>query len=321
MPLLGAFLIPPVLLVVADFKEVFLMRHMKTISTYLITLAFITAAIIISTGTVFAKEKSSKKILARVGKIKITEADLNARLNLLPPEYQKRFKDENQKKAFLERLVQVYLFSMEARAEKIDKEKALQTRTEDAINSILAQEYMKRKFANSTNISEKELKEYFDGHKSEFARPGMVKARHILIKVDTKAKPREISAALSKAGNIKKELDKGADFTKLAAQYSDDPGTKNKGGDLGFFPRQRMVPPFSRAAFALKKGEISNPVRTPFGFHIIKVDDKKAEVKLTYEEAKPRIRSRLTSMKQKTAMDKEIKRLEKKYKVKIYTQK
>jgi len=82
-----------------------------------------------------------------------------------------------------------------------------------------------------------------------------------------------------------------------------------------------MVPPFSSAAFALKKGEISNPVRTPFGFHIIKVDDKKAEVKLTYEEAKPRIRSRLTSIKQKTVMNKEIERLKKKYKVKIHTQK
>ena len=294
------------------------MKHIKTVSIYLITLAFITAAIATTEGTVFAKEQSSKKVLARVGKIKITEADFNARLNLLPPEYQKRFEDKEQKKAFLERLVQVYLFAMEARAEKIDKDKALKTRTEDAINSILAQEYMKRKFANLTTISEKEIKEYFDGHKAEFARPGMVKARHILIKVDPKAKPQEISAALTKAGNIKKELDKGADFAKLAAQHSDDPGSKNKGGDLGFFTRQRMVPPFSRAAFALKKGEISNPVRTPFGFHIIKVDDKKAEVKSTYEEAKPRIRSRLISMKRKAAMDKEIKRLEKKYKVKIY---
>ncbi|RZB30242.1 MAG: peptidyl-prolyl cis-trans isomerase C [Desulfobacteraceae bacterium Eth-SRB1] len=295
------------------------MKHMKAVGIYLIILAFITTAIAISGGAVFAKENSSKKILAKVGKIKITEADLNARLNLLPTEYQKRFKDENQKKAFLERLVQIYLFAMEARAEKIDK--ALKVRIEDAINSILAQEYMKRKFADSTTISEKEIKEYFDGHKAEFARPPMVKARHILIKAGPKAKPREISAALAKAENIKKELDKGADFAKLAAQYSDDPGTKNKGGDLGFFPRQRMVPPFSRAAFALKKGEISNPVKTPFGFHIIKVDDKKAEVKLTYEEAKPRIRSMLINMKRKAAMDKEIKRLEKKYKVKIYTQK
>ncbi|MEA3415626.1 MAG: peptidylprolyl isomerase [Thermodesulfobacteriota bacterium] len=300
------------------------MRHIKMASIYLIALvalAFITAAIATTKGTVFAKDQSSKKVLARIGKIKITEADLNARLNLLPPEYQKRFNDKEQKKAFLERLVQVYLFAMEARAEKIDKDKALKTRIEDAINSILAQEYMKRKFANSTNISEKELKEYFDGHKAEFARPAMVKARHILIKVDQKAKPQEISAALAKAGNIKKELDKGADFAKLAAQHSDDPGTKNKGGDLGFFARQRMIPPFSNAAFALKKGETSNPVRTPFGFHIIKVDDKKAEVKSTYEEAKPRIRSRLTGMKRKAAMDKEIKRLETKYKVKIYTQK
>jgi peptidyl-prolyl cis-trans isomerase C len=296
------------------------MKHIKAVGIYFITLAFITAAIAISGGSVFAKEESGKKILAEVGKIKITEADLNARLNLLPPEYQKRFKDKAQKKAFLERLVQVYLLAMEARAEKIDKEKSFKAKTEDAINSILAQEYMKRKFASSTTISEKEIKEYFDKHKAEFAQPAMVKARHILIKVDPKAKPQEISAAMTKAGNIKKEIDKGADFAGLAAQYSDDPGTKNKGGDLGFFPKQRMIPPFANAAFALKKGEISNPVRTPFGFHIIKVEDKKAEAQMTYEEAKPRISSRLSNMKQKTAMDKEIKRLEKKYKVKIYTQ-
>ena len=293
------------------------MRHIKAVGIYLITLAFITAAIATTGENVFSEQENGKKILAEVGKIKITEADLNARLNMLPPEYQKRFKDEEQKKAFLERLVQVYLFAMEARAEKIDK--ALKVRIEDAINSILAQEYTKQKFAKISNASEDEIRQYYDGHMSEFAQPAMVKARHILIKVDPKAKPQEISAALTKAENIKKELDKGADFARLAAQHSDDPGTKNKGGDLGFFSRQSMVSPFSSAAFALKKGEISRPVKTRFGFHIIKVDDKKAEAQLPYDEAKPRIRSSLTNIKYKATMDKETKRLEKKYKVKIYT--
>jgi parvulin-like peptidyl-prolyl isomerase len=76
--------------------------------------------------------------------------------------------------------------------------------------------------------------------------------------------------------DIKKKLENGEDFAELAKKYSDDPGSKNKGGDLGFFTKGRMVPEFESAAFSLKPGELSDPVKTDFGYHLIEVQEKKA---------------------------------------------
>ncbi len=285
--------------------------------------AFLVALMVLGMGTettVFSGQKDRGDILAIMGNKVMTRADLEARLSALPAQYQKRFRDQKGKKEFVERLVQIYLFAMEARAVNIDQDKAVAARIEDAVNSILAQEYIKRKLSDRTKISEQDIEKYYQEHKREFTKPAMVKARHILVKVDPRAKPEDVSAARARAQEIGKELDEGADFAKLARQYSDDTKTKNKGGDLGLFPRERMTPPFSRAAFALKKGEISRPVRTHFGFHIIKVEDKRAQEQMDLDRVKARIRSKLAGMRKNAGMAKEIERLKKKYKVRINIQ-
>ena len=256
-----------------------------------------------------------KDVLVKLGNKVITKADFEARLAMLPQEYQNRFKDEKQKMEFLELFVQAQLLAMEARADKVDKERAVAMRIEDMTSSILAQEYVNRKLAGVGKITDEELQKYYDGHKPEFLDPATVKAQHILVKVDQKAKPEEAAAAMSKAMEIRKELDQGGDFAKLAEKYSDDPGSKSRGGDLGFFTRERMVPEFSKAAFSQKIGEISQPVRSTFGYHIIRVTDKKEEKQINFKEAKPRIQSTLENQKRKDALNKEIDRLKKKYKV------
>ncbi len=116
--------------------------------------------------------------------------------------------------------------------------------------------------------------EYIKSHGSEFGSPEQVKASHILIKADAK-NAEEVKQAEQKAQGILKEVN-SVDFATLAKKYSDDPGSKEKGGDLGFFSKDRMVPEFADAAFALQKGQISGLVKSPFGIHIIKVTDKKA---------------------------------------------
>ena len=114
-----------------------------------------------------------------------------------------------------------------------------------------------------------------------------VKAQHILVAFKQEEQI-DTSAALEKAKQIKAKLDEGASFEELAKEYSDDPGSKNNGGDLGYFQRRMMVKPFDEVAFSLQPGEVSDVIETRFGFHIIKVNDRKEMP--SFEEEKDKIK-------------------------------
>lgn len=122
-----------------------------------------------------------------------------------------------------------------------------------------------------------------------FSHPERVRAQHILIAVTPDASAKSRQEAKAKAENVLAQLKKGADFAKLAAQNSDDPGSRDHGGDLGFFQRGQMIKPFEDAAFSLKPGQISGVVETRFGYHIIKVNEVTPARTDTVEQAKPRI--------------------------------
>jgi len=294
---------------------------LKKIVNFLIISTFVTLLVVQTGGSVFAGEKLKNNVLARIGNKVITEEYLEAKIKTLPPNYQRSLDYETLKKQVFERLVQMYVFAMEGKAEKLDQDKDLKIWIDDAVSGILARGYVTRKFKKDANASEQEIEKYYNEHKSEFLKPATVKARHILIMVAPDGKPEDITAALDKAKKIKKKLDKGADFAKLAAEYSDDPGSKDKGGNLGFFAKTWMVPAFSNAAFALKKGEISEPVKTRFGYHIIKVEDKKDSEQQDLKSVKAIIQPKLINIKVNTAINKDFERLKKKYKVEIYKQK
>jgi parvulin-like peptidyl-prolyl isomerase len=123
--------------------------------------------------------------------------------------------------------------------------------------------------------TEQELSAYLEEHREDYDTPEEVHARHILIRVPEGASEAEIAQAKKHIEDIKKELENGADFAELAKKYSQDPGSAPNGGDLGFFRRGQMVREFEDAAFSLEPGQISDPVRTQFGFHLIKVEEKK----------------------------------------------
>ncbi len=138
--------------------------------------------------------------------------------------------------------------------------------------------------------SDTDAKAFYEKNPQHFEQPEQVRASHILFRLEANANPEQITAAMKKAeaaiGRAKKE-----DFAKLAQELSEDPGSKPNGGDLDFFPRKgAMVEPFAEAAFKLKKDEVTTePVRSNFGYHVIKVTDRKAATKQSFDDAKPQI--------------------------------
>ncbi|HYX90888.1 MAG TPA: SurA N-terminal domain-containing protein, partial [Myxococcaceae bacterium] len=122
----------------------------------------------------------------------------------------------------------------------------------------------------------KDIEQYYQANKFAYATPELVRARHILISVPKDAPPEKKAEVRRRIEEIRKEIvEGGKDFAALAKQYSEDPGSKDKGGDLGFNPAHAWVPSFADAAFALKPGEVSGPVETEFGIHLIKVEEKR----------------------------------------------
>lgn len=153
-------------------------------------------------------------------------------------------------------------------------------------------------YESKVSISDEELQDYFDENREEFNTPKTVEARHILLKVDQNADPEDVEKARKKALDILKMAREGKDFPELAKKYSEGP-TRSRGGYLGKFKKEAMVKPFADKAFSMKAGEISEPVRTRFGWHIIKVEKVNEASSLSFAEAKKKIQKKLTKNKSK----------------------
>ena len=185
----------------------------------------------------------------------------------------------------------------------VEYEKALQTvglsekeLTEFTRKDIIINNLVQKEIAPKITISDDEAKKFYDENIDRFKQPESVKASHILVGVDPKATPEEKQKAKEKAEAILKKVKAGEDFAALAKKESTCPSSA-QGGDLGFFTKGQMVAPFEKAAFALKPGEISDVVETQFGYHIIKVTEKKSGEAAKFDETKERIKEYLKGQK------------------------
>ena len=186
----------------------------------------------------------------------------------------------------------------------------------DTMNKIATDRYFQEELMKGVSVSDDEVKKAFESNPELYATPETVRARHILITVEPNSAPAAVAAAKAKAEDIrKKAVAPGADFAKLAEEYSDDPGSKTEGGDLGEFERGMMVPEFEKAAFELKVGEISEPVKTEFGYHIIKVDAHTPASKPDLAVARDRVRETVLDQKQDAAITSRIAALRKEAKI------
>jgi len=153
-------------------------------------------------------------------------------------------------------------------------------------------EFDPQDFDIKTDITQQEMESYYFQNKSEFSQPEKVRASHILIRVKNFDNETEVKQARSKIKDILAQLKKGKDFAEMAKKYSEDASAQN-GGDLGYFKKGEMIKEFENTAFSLQTGETSGIVKTPFGFHIIKVTDHQKAKDLTFQEAKDSIAEKL----------------------------
>ncbi len=283
-------------------------------------LFFVFGLVFLTSNSAFSREgEAGKDVLARVGKYTLTVKEFNEQVKSLPPQLQMAIsKNPQLKEQLLNRWVDLTLMALEARKEGYQNRPDVKKRMEEMENALLAQEYMRKNIADPANVSDKEIKDYYEKHKSRFMQPEQIKASHILIRVPSGADKKKWDEAKKKAQDIRKRIMAGEDFATLAKKYSQDPGSKSRGGDLGYFKKGQMVPEFEKAAFSLKKGDISQPVKTTFGYHIIKVYDKKPAKQKSLEEAKQEIRQILLRKKQFKLKDEIVAKLKKKYKVEVH---
>jgi len=176
------------------------------------------------------------------------------------------------------------------------------------------QELIDKEVTEKIKVSDEETKAFYDKNPQLFQQPEQIKASHILIKVQADAPADQKAEARKKIEDVQQKVKKGEDFATLAKTYSEGPSGP-KGGDLGYFRRGQMVKPFEEAAFSLKPDETSEIVETQFGYHLIKVNDKKPAKKMTYTEVKDRLSENLKKQKQDSEANAYIETLRKDAKI------
>jgi len=185
-------------------------------------------------------------------------------------------------------------------------------------SAIQQRKWIDSQIGDQGTVTDADVQSYYDKNPGKFQMPEQVRASHILIAVPKDASPADVAAKEKLAESVLDRIHKGEDFGKLATEISDDPGSKANGGDLNFFSRTQMVPEFSDAAFKLKTGEVTGPVKTQFGFHIIKVTGRKAAGTLSLAEVKEKLTAYLGDQKRQNAVQTLLAQLRQKADVKIY---
>jgi peptidyl-prolyl cis-trans isomerase C len=214
------------------------------------------------------------KVLAHVNGHDITDADVavaeqdfSRQLASVPPDDRRRI--------LIEHLIETELLADAAEQEKLDSSEAVQGRLKYYRRQVLRDHYFEQKLQGS--VSDAEAKSFYDEKIGAVPAETEVRASHILV-------PDEDTA-----NDIREKLSRGGDFAALAKEFSKDPGSAENGGDLGYFTKGQMVEPFASVAFKLEKGEISDPVQTQFGWHIIKVEDKRQKAPPSFDTVKDQI--------------------------------
>jgi peptidyl-prolyl cis-trans isomerase C len=254
-----------------------------------------------------APAASGDPVVLTVGKEKITKSQFevlyNDVLKSMQPEQRARLQGPDGKRQLAEQLAELKAMAQEARLRKIDQEPGVQAQIVMRVDQLLASAFY-QEMGNTVKIDDAAIKTYYDAHKGDYEK---VKARHILIRFKDSPAPlrqgqteRSDAEALAKAKEVRAAIAKGGDFAEIAKKDSDDTGSGVNGGALGEFGHGSMVKPFEDAAFSLKVNEVSEPIKTQFGYHIIQVTEHSNK---TLDEARPEIEAKLRPELAQKAVD------------------
>lgn len=245
------------------------------------------------------------KVLAKVNGKEITRLDVNKFITSLGKNSAAQFNNEQGRKQILEELINQNLYLADAIDNDLEKTAAFKNEMARMKEVVLTQVNI-----NSTmrevGIVENELKEYFMKNKEQYQQPEQADTSHIL--VGTEAKALDI---------YQKLLAEEIGFEEAAKEFSECPSKQN-GGKLGMYARGKMVAEYEKVAFALNPGEISKPTQTQFGYHVIRLNDKKAAANVEYDDVKDQIHKDLIREKQKQAYLRKLDQLKKNYNVERY---
>jgi peptidyl-prolyl cis-trans isomerase C len=240
---------------------------------------------------------AEKLVTRESAKVEVTDADVTAELE----RFKKGFPDE---KTFKDQLA--------------NQGQTVEAVKKDIHRFLQQNRWMDEQVKGKTTVTEEEAQAFYKENPEKFKMPEQVRASHILVKVEEDAKEDVVKTKQQEASKILARAKSGEDFEKLASELSEDPSAKDNKGDLDFFVRDRMVPQFSEAAFKMKKGELSpEPVRSKFGFHIIKVTDRKDAADVSFDDAKVRLISVLENQKKQAEIGKVLRGLRDSAKVTI----
>lgn len=241
----------------------------------------------------------SEKVLAVAAGHEITEGELEALIRNYPPEQQMYMANPQARAQVLEQLIAFHLFAKMAEEEKIMESEEYKTMIEK-MKVELASHMAATKTIEGIAVSEEEEKAFYETNKAQFVQGPQVCAKHILVDSEELAK------------QVAGEIAEGKSFEDAAKEYSTCP-SKERGGDLGFFSRGQMVPEFEKAAFEGELHTVLGPVKTQFGYHLIRVEDKKEGSEMPFEQVQSQIHQQLIQEKQREAYDKKVAQLTEKY--------
>lgn len=242
-------------------------------------------------------------ILATVNGKEITQKDVYVFLNELGPQVAMQFQSPDGMKRVVDELINQELLYFDAIENSFDEEETYKLALEKVKENVLKQ-YAFNKIISGISVTEEEISEYYNENKMHFQTPESVRASHILVKEEDEAK------------KIQKEINEGLSFEEAAKKYSTCPSKEN-GGDLGEFTKGQMVKEFEDAAFSIEEGKLSEPVKTQFGYHLIKVQYKKKAEMSSLEEVKDQINEQMIMLKQQEKYLDKTQELRSKYEVKM----
>ncbi len=285
------------------------MRNQTIIST-LCGLVLLTASL--------SYANDGDKILVTAGNATLTQSDFDEILVGMPPELQQMLDAKPELRTeMLSKWADYSILAQEAEAKGFGEKETALRKIKEIRDRIMVQELIESQIAQ-TSVTDQEIEEYYNTHQSDYPVPEQARVQHILVHVKDFNNIEEVDLATKKIKEIQDKLQGGESFTLLAQQYSDDSRTKVVGGDVGFFGKGEIEQPFEDVAFTGPIGEVSSPVKTSIGFHLIKVTERKEAGVSPFDKEKENIRMQLVETKNSERVETLLTNLKQKYEVTIH---